>query len=350
MIPSAEKQLQFLNKIQLLLEEGSFSSTYKFALLLAISDLAVEKGSAQGSCLTLSIESLAKKYIFYYWRQALPYPSQNSDKKVLIQNAGKQAGILSLLIKFQYENNHPLHHAINDPALISQVARVVREMPLWRLQNFPGGTDEFIYEQGASGSEIILKEGVAYCFRVFHGHIQNMVQGAWVKWVRTLKQNNSALAQLKDLNEFMFGCERSDLSSYVPLLVDIQSNTCFYCDKTLKGDKSEVDHFLPWSRYPVDLGHNFVLAHSSCNRDKRDFLAATNHLNNWFQRNDRNRLQMNEYFDEINLMHDLPTSLSITQWAYDKNESMGGDVWLGKKGKLIKLDDKWKDCFESRPI
>ena len=345
MIPSAEKQLQFLNKIQLLLEEGSFSSTYKFALLLAISDLAVEKGDSQGSCLTLSAESLAKKFIFYYWRQSIPYPSLSGANAILIQNAGKQAGVLNLLTQFQYEHKKPLHHAINDTALVKQVSKVVKEMPLWRLQRLPGGVDDFIYEQKERGAEITLKEGVAYCFRVFHGHIQNMVQGAWVKWVRTLKQNNSTLAQLKDLNEFMFGSERSDLSTYVPLLVELQSNTCFYCNKSLSVDNSEVDHFLPWSRYPVDLGHNFVLAHSSCNRDKRDFLAAPIHLDNWLQRNDHSKHQMNEYFDGHNLIHDLPTSLSITQWAYDKHESIGGDVWLKKKGELLKLDKSWQRLF-----
>lgn len=345
MIPSAEAQLKFLNKIQLLLEEGSFSSTYKFALLLAISDLAVERGDRQGGCLTLSVESLAKKYIYYYWRQAVPYPSLNTDKEVLIQNAGKQAGIISMLTQFQYENKHPLHHAINAPALIKQVSKVVREMPLWRLQNFPAGVDDFIYEQKASGSEITLREGVVYCFRVFHGHVQNMVQGAWVKWVRSLKQNNAVLSQLTDLNEFMFGSERSDLSAYVPLLVELQSNTCFYCDKALKGDKPEVDHFIPWSRYPVDLGHNFVLAHSTCNRDKRDFLPAINHLENWLQRNDQKMSLLNDYFEANNLMYDLSTSLSITHWAYDKHESIGGDVWSGKKGNLTSLDDSWRMLF-----
>jgi len=345
MIPSAEKQLQFLNKIQLLLEEGSFSSTYKFALLLSISDLAIEKGNDQESRLILSTESLAKKFIFYYWRQAMPYPSLSGANEVLIQNAGKQAGILNLLTQFQCKNKKPLHYAINDTRLISQISSVVKEMPLWKLQRLPSGVDDFIYEQKENGAEIILKEGAAYCFRVFHGHIQNMVQGAWIKWVRTLKQNSSTLAQLKDLNEFMFGSERSDLSTYVPLLTELQSNTCFYCNKVLTGDNPEVDHFLPWSRYPVDLGHNFVLAHSSCNRDKRDFLAAPVHLENWLQRNDHNALQMDEYLNEHNLLHDLPTSLSITQWAYDKNDLMEGAVWLGKKSKLLKLDESWKELF-----
>ncbi len=31
---------------------------------------------------------------------------------------------------------------------------------------------------------------------------------------------------------------------------------------------AHIDHFIPWSRYPIDLGHNFVLAHAGCNSAK----------------------------------------------------------------------------------
>lgn len=344
MIPSAEEQLQFFHKIQLLLEEGSFSSTYKYALLLAIADLSVEKGEELNSSLRLSVDSIARKFIFYYWRQSIPYPSIN-EEGVLFQNNGKQAGVIKIITNYQLENNRPLHQAIHDPVLINSVAKVVRTMPLWRLQKMPSGIVDFIYEQTTSGSEIVLREGVAYCFRVFHGHIQNMVQGAWLRWVRKLKHNHSLLGQLKDLNEFMFGSERANLGNYVPMLIELQSNTCFYCDKSLKGNKSEVDHFLPWSRYPVDLGHNFVLAHSVCNRDKNDLLPAVTHLENWINRNDSNQSQMDQYFCENNLLHDIDTSVSITKWAYDKTELLGGDVWLSKKNQTCKLDDSWRILF-----
>ncbi len=45
MLLSSEFQIQFLNKIQLLLESGKFTSTYKFALLIALTNVAVEKGN-----------------------------------------------------------------------------------------------------------------------------------------------------------------------------------------------------------------------------------------------------------------------------------------------------------------
>ena len=45
--PSAEQQLAFLTKLQRLFAEGDFTATYKFALLIALSDLAVELGASQ---------------------------------------------------------------------------------------------------------------------------------------------------------------------------------------------------------------------------------------------------------------------------------------------------------------
>ena len=33
---------------------------------------------------------------------------------------------------------------------------------------------------------------------------------------------------------------------------------------------AHIDHFIPWPRYPIDLGHNFVLAHAGCSSAKAD--------------------------------------------------------------------------------
>ena len=42
MIPSADQQLGFLSKLQRLFAEGDFTATYKYALLIAMADLAIE--------------------------------------------------------------------------------------------------------------------------------------------------------------------------------------------------------------------------------------------------------------------------------------------------------------------
>src|SRR5690242_6231069 len=95
MPPSADEQIRFLANLQRLLDEGLFVASYKFALLLALADLSIEQGDDSGTPLQLSTEVIAEKFIQYYWRQALPYPAA-SESRVLRQNTGNQAAVLSL--------------------------------------------------------------------------------------------------------------------------------------------------------------------------------------------------------------------------------------------------------------
>jgi hypothetical protein len=44
MPPTPDEQIQFLVKLQRLLDEGLFVASYKFALLLALADLSIEAG------------------------------------------------------------------------------------------------------------------------------------------------------------------------------------------------------------------------------------------------------------------------------------------------------------------
>ena len=68
--PTHEAQVQFLLRIQRLLNEGSFTATYKYALLLSLADIAVEGGDDSGGVLVVSVSLIAEKYIAYYWRHA----------------------------------------------------------------------------------------------------------------------------------------------------------------------------------------------------------------------------------------------------------------------------------------
>jgi hypothetical protein len=96
MPPTSDEQIRFLANLQRLLDEGSFVASYKFALLLALAYLSTEHGDDSGAPLTVSIEDIAEKFIDYYWRQAVSYPSPR-DARVLQQNTGQQAAILNLI-------------------------------------------------------------------------------------------------------------------------------------------------------------------------------------------------------------------------------------------------------------
>ncbi|MDC0743232.1 HNH endonuclease domain-containing protein [Polyangium mundeleinium] len=225
-------------------------------------------------------------------------------------------------------------------SLLAKVKRTIKEQPLRKLQTIGGRQLEFLYANEMVGDDKIeLKAGVAFCFRRYHELIQDLVRGAWVRFVRGLRENQPLLGQTVDLDEFMFGSERADLSAARPVLFDFQEGRCFYCEGALQS-RVEVDHFVPWSFYPVDLGHNFVLAHASCNAAKKDRLAAYKHLHRWCDRNVEQGTELGAAFDEVGVLHDLQASWRVTSWAYGQAAAAGVHVWT-MGAKSVPLDRRW---------
>ncbi len=66
--------LALAERVLAILEEGSFSATYKFALFTAILDLCIEGTGASGEPPdTLTTRQLAQRVLELYWPHALPY-------------------------------------------------------------------------------------------------------------------------------------------------------------------------------------------------------------------------------------------------------------------------------------
>ena len=57
--PTAEFQLDFLANVERLLSQGRFTSTYKFALLIALTNIAVEQGDDSGEARDVDLEDVA---------------------------------------------------------------------------------------------------------------------------------------------------------------------------------------------------------------------------------------------------------------------------------------------------
>jgi hypothetical protein len=156
-------------------------------------------------------------------------------------------------------------------------------------------------------------------------------------------QNLDRLGEATDLSTFLFGSPRAALGAYQPILIEVQKGECFYCRRRLRGP-ANVDHFVPWSRYPTDLAHNFVLAHGSCNRWKSDHLAARPHLDRWIERNDHFATELEQGFRAGGMRFDSPTSKGIAYWAYGQVERIGGTVWL-EGDLLVELATGWEHLF-----
>lgn len=344
MPPTSDEQIRFLVNHQRLLDEGLFVASYKFALLLSLADLSVEKGDDSGAQLTVTIEDIAEKFVQYYWRQTAPYPT--AEPIVLQQNTGKQAAILNVLGTARVAHSDSLPSVMKQAVIWKRVRRevasIVRKMPLWKLQTVGRERLDFLYENIGTGETIELRPGVVYCFRKFHALISDLVRGSWVRYVR--HQNLDVLGETADLNEFLFGSERASLATVRPILIDIQHGRCFYCNRSLSASSTHVDHFIAWARYPVDLGHNFVLADSSCNSHKCDRLAACDHLERWTERNTKFGKQIADAMRERSIIAELTISNRIAQWAYDQTEAANGLTWV-RADELVPLAASWRALF-----
>ncbi|WP_109488545.1 HNH endonuclease [Occallatibacter savannae] len=338
MPPSPEEQVQFLLKVQRLLGEGLFSATYKYALLMALADLSVEIGDDSGSSLDIDAERIAEKFIEYYWRQTLPF----LGSVVLRQNAGKAPVVVRLLLQIRNKYGDSLASAQRDSiawrALARQIAANIRAMPLRYLQNVGRERIPFLYDppQGIAPKTIRLYPGVAFCLRRFHGLIAELVQAGWTKWVR--QQNLSFIGESADLHEFLFGATRATLLPLQVPLRELQRNLCFYCQKPLR--QADVDHFVPWALYPLDLGHNFVLAHKECNSAKRDLLASEEHLSTWVERNRSHGEELGNEFDRLGVIHNLGSTTRIAHWAYSSASVASGLTWQARE-TLVPLRGEW---------
>ena len=357
-------QIELLLKLQRLLSEGSFTASYKFALLQALIDIAVERGEDTDVLLRIPIADIAEKFIVYYWRQILPYvPTRRTAEvaagpivadvgqpygKVLHQITQTNAVILETVRAAHTKFGGSVGAARRDGrswrTIVGKVARSVCGMPLWKLQTVGEERDDFLYpnQEGHAVDHIELRPGVMFTLRRFHGLVQELVRGEWLRFVRRLRANRAILGESEDLYEFLFGSERTSLEPYAEILRDVQSGACFYCARGLGTDMGQVDHFVPWSRYPVDLAHNFVLAHARCNDSKSNLLASAEHLERWWIRNAERERILTERFTEQRLVHDLAASRQITRWAYELAEQSGSKVWRSRSERSVALDPAWR--------
>ena len=200
-----------------------------------------------------------------------------------------------------------------------------------------------LYEYPAPDGLIRLKPGVAFNLRRYQSLVQQLARAGWVDHVRSNSRNFPMLGQLDDLESFMFGSKRANLAVVAPILARLQSGLCFYCQERIRGD-TEVDHFIPWSRYPRDTAHNFVVAHQRCNNDKREMLAAKPHLERWLGWIERYGHEIGDQLSAQGFVSDPRCSMLIARWAYQQAVAVDGQAWVGVKN-IVPLGQEYLDLF-----
>lgn len=307
--------------VMALLDQGSFTATYKYAVLLALMDLCLEQTSKTGQPpVMVTTAQLAVKVIEIYWPHTAPFKKQANG--VLLQNTGarkSQAEIVRIIENFRSRQGglSNLSAAKRENAagylrLVKNVEWKLIQMPLPRLQHLGKQLRPYLYSinwdkdvtrqevrayQNGNESDfdnrIQFKNGVAGNLIKLNNLLRPLIHRQW-----TIKVSQINKLPESRLETFLFGATRIGTDRIRPVLEEFQNHRCFYCEGrigTADKRKPEVDHFIPWSRYPENGLANLVVAHNSCNNYKRDFLADALHVKNWLLRLDRNRSEFHQF-------------------------------------------------------
>ena len=324
--------LSFLDHLQLVLAESLTSSTYKYALLWALADICVEQPCEPTAELTIPIPRIAEQFLLIYWRHGLPYGSGVHDEGggVLLQNRGPQASVIGRANDLRRRFGTPAA-ARRDPAWSREIrwlAALLDDMPLWRLQRLRTTTVDCFYAENRGENSVTLRTGVAYNFRRFHSLVVRLVQAEWMAFLHELPANQAILGSAGDLGDFLFGPQRDCLALVRDPLIELQSGRCFYCEERLVAS-TDVDHFIPWSRYPRNLMHNLVAAHRRCNTMKSNILPAMAHYVRWRNHVDRLDEPLRGIADKAGILADRATAIQVAEWCYDEARRVRAEVWLG---------------------
>lgn len=287
----------FAQRLLALLDQASVATTYKYALLLAIMDACLDGTDAAGRPPDrVEVADLAERTLRLYWPHTEPYPDTG---EVLRQSGTGQAELLKQIGQFRGADASErstfaaARYATGFDRLVDATAWKLAEMPLPRLQRVGNVNDPFLYDiswdesitrrafsADAFDRAIYLRPNVASDLVLLAPLVRPLVERMWAQRVVTYNR-------LPDgrLDQFLFRRSRLDAVRLRLALLELQEGRCFYTGRRMQPSAADVDHFLPWSRSPLETVENLVVADRRANNNKRDHLAAADLVVRWRNRN-----------------------------------------------------------------
>jgi 5-methylcytosine-specific restriction endonuclease McrA len=305
-----------------LLDQAAVATTYKYALLLALIDATLRGTDEHGEPPEkLPVSTLAQHALELYWPHTDPYPGSGD---VLRQSGTGQAELLTTIRRFRSHDPAgrttlaAARYSADFDRLWREATWKLAEMPLPRLQRVGNQTDPFLYSIGWDETitrrvferddfdrSVRLMPEVGRELCRLAPLLRPLIERLWAS--RVVVYNRLPEGRL---DEFLFRRARLDATRVRLALFELQEGRCFYTQLPVRVADADVDHFLPWSRSPVNAIENLVVADRRINGNKSDHLAAAAHVHRWRERN-------------RSLGADLRSVAAANRWESAADETVG---------------------------
>jgi len=384
-------------QIERVLSQGQMSSTYKLAVLRSLVDFVIEHPAreAQNGFHFIPVVELARRVLTYYWGPSLLGIAQGpgGNPPVIPRVVNELAtsdldipGVMGRAAEGGFAVGELILNAAELPrqivATLVKVRKTLLAQPLQYIHNVAGETEQLFSlwtEEGISPGapyedhrkaalsggrklrgatswlELLRRE---HCQVVFSARSYEEIAELryWlrdaiiIRWVRECERFGDKGAHVPVHAFELFPMERDNerVALLKQLYRGLGKERCLYSGEAL-GRTFDLDHLLPWSRFPVNLFWNMVPATPKANRGKggkfdriprwtddlegryRQFLLDCTH-------SDSDLIQMDihetyrRYFQQPEPLTDDPDKvarelLNIVEHSHGKLLSAGVPVW-----------------------
>ena len=343
-----------VQRILEVLNEGDRVATYKLALLLAIIDwVTTNPGGEQ-----IPTRDLAEIVLARYFRQVRPFPNAGGEMLDLQQGSNPKLAILSASTRLAatYPQLPRLDQIRNqDQSLYNSAVRDVEAtlvgQPIPRLQTVGKTHIPFLYQwnwkpkqslgpiKAARKDHLPLVPGVRERLVALGPLLRPIIEQFWVWDVATWSKIDT---QEVELRTHLFGSKRVSFpKDLIAGLGEIQVGKCFYCPTSISKEP-EVDHFVPWSKFPNDAIENLVLACKKCNGKKSDHLCVPQFAERWL---DRPSEELTRIASSLNWESSAGKSRAIAANIYGSLVP-GSVLWVGGED-FVELENSQMDSFRT---
>ena len=323
---------------------GAKTHSYKFAVIMAIIDLVMERVDDHGRPpATIDGDEVVIRVLQTYWRQTAPldehgHAAQGSQVGGLVDKVAERRDRLiangwtiRTVGLFDAPELAPLRRSAERSILgyavpLLQFAKGTEADPFlfhtWPEQRtrFPDNRNRILTLLPGAG-DTLLKFGPL---------LRDVVRAEWLAFVRA--RNTDRVPQ-DQLAQRLFGASRIGLGPARDALRVLDGDACFYCGSLPR----DVDHFLPWSRTFEDGRANLVLACQRCNATKSDRLAGIDPLNRWRTRLDDPRLP--GAAEEVSLRSGVGRCTGLARALYLPAAVAAVPLWLPAGEDVLTRDE-----------